>query len=149
MKGLLEGECNEQSLRNLINVTFIRPIPAQSAQVPACLIAPRHTLLLDTAGLDCDRCYRWNCGLDWSERRDDDDDEPPPGDQVTPDYGRNVDGSIRSGPPPYAGDLHQGEAAYGTTQQRPKKRRATWPACQALYGEPPVHNNSSMVRAGV
>lgn len=85
----------------------------------------------------------------WSERRDDDDDEPPPGDQVRPDYGRNIDGSIRSGPPYAGGDLHPGDAAYGTTQQRPKKRRATWRACQALYGELPVHNNSSMVRAGV
>lgn len=54
----------------------------------------------------------------WSERHDDgDDDLPPgpPGDNVhdRPPYGRNPDGSVRTGPPSYA-DVRPGEAAYGT-----------------------------------
>ena len=61
----------------------------------------------------------------WSERQNDEDDEPPPGDQVRPDYGRNVDGSIRAGPPSYAGgDLRPGETGFGTTQQRPEETQS-------------------------
>jgi hypothetical protein len=61
----------------------------------------------------------------WSERQDDEDDEPPPGDQVRPDYGRNVDGSIRTGPPSYAGgDLRPGETGYGVTQQRTEESQS-------------------------
>lgn len=57
----------------------------------------------------------------WSERNDDDEDQLPPpppqgGDAVYQDYGRNPDGSIRTGPPSYA-DVRPGEVAYGTTQQ--------------------------------
>jgi hypothetical protein len=56
----------------------------------------------------------------WSERNDDEDDLRPPGDNVypRPDYDRNPDGSVRTGPPPYA-DVRPGEVAYGTapTQQ--------------------------------
>ncbi|KAG0648969.1 hypothetical protein D0Z07_4772 [Hyphodiscus hymeniophilus] len=53
----------------------------------------------------------------WSERQDDEEDQPPSGDQVRPDYGRNPDGSFRTGPPSYAGgDLRPGETGYGTTQ---------------------------------
>ena len=56
----------------------------------------------------------------WSERQDDEDDEPPPGDQVGPEFGRHPDGSIRTGPPSYAGaDLRPGETGYGTTQAQP------------------------------
>lgn len=53
----------------------------------------------------------------WSERNDDDEELPPPhGDNVYPrtDYGRNADGSVRTGPPSYA-DVRPGEVAYGTT----------------------------------
>lgn len=58
----------------------------------------------------------------WSERQDDEDDAPPRGNQVKPNYGRNPDGSYRTGPPSYAGgDLRPGEAGYGTTQQRPEE----------------------------
>lgn len=61
----------------------------------------------------------------WSERQDNEDDEPPPGDQVRPDYGRNPDGSFRTGPPSYAGgDLRPGEAGYGTTQVRPEETQS-------------------------
>ena len=38
---------------------------------------------------------------------------PPPGEP----YGRNPDGSVRTGPPSYA-DVRPGEVAYGTTQQQ-------------------------------
>lgn len=58
----------------------------------------------------------------WSERRDDDEDDPryPPGPDPgpsRPDYGRNPDGSIRTGPPSYA-DVRAGEVAYGTAQRQ-------------------------------
>lgn len=59
----------------------------------------------------------------WSERNDDDDEKPtqpprPEGtDHVYPNYGRNADGSIRTGPPSYA-DVRPGEVAYGTAQNR-------------------------------
>lgn len=59
----------------------------------------------------------------WSERSENDDDKPaqPPrpdgNDHVYPNYGRNADGSIRTGPPSYA-DLRPGEAAYGTAPNR-------------------------------
>ncbi|KUJ21558.1 uncharacterized protein LY89DRAFT_637364 [Mollisia scopiformis] len=53
----------------------------------------------------------------WSERSDEEDELPPPpgGDNVypRPDYGRNPDGSVRTGPPSYA-DVRPGEVAYGT-----------------------------------
>jgi len=61
----------------------------------------------------------------WSERSDDDDEDDrrqyPPGSDPgpgpsRPDYGRNPDGSFRSGPPSYA-DVRPGEVAYGTAQR--------------------------------
>lgn len=60
----------------------------------------------------------------WSERKDDEDElPPPPGDNVyprpeRPEYGRNPDGSIRTGPPSYA-DVRPGEVAYGTVPTQP------------------------------
>jgi hypothetical protein len=60
----------------------------------------------------------------WSERSDEDDRDPPPGDQVRPDQGRNKDGSFRTGPPSYAGDLRPGEAGYGVTQARPEESQS-------------------------
>lgn len=59
----------------------------------------------------------------WSERNDDEDElPPPPGDNVynnpRPDYGRNPDGTIRTGPPSYA-DVRPGEVAYGTVPAQP------------------------------
>jgi hypothetical protein len=64
----------------------------------------------------------------WSERSEDDDELPPPGrppggDGVYQDYGRNPDGSIRTGPPSYA-DVRPGEVAYGTAQQRPEESQS-------------------------
>ena len=75
----------------------------------------------------------------WSERRDDDEDEAGydrPDDGTRPDwnrdgrsdYGRNPDGSVRTGPPPYA-ELRPGEAAYGTTgQQRQSEESGSYMA---------------------
>ena len=54
---------------------------------------------------------------------------PPPGgygDNVynrPQDYGRNQDGSVRTGPPSYA-DVRPGEVAYGTTQGRPDEQQS-------------------------
>jgi len=64
----------------------------------------------------------------WSERGDEEDESPPPprGDNVhpRPDYGRNPDGSIRTGPPSYA-DVRPGEVAYGTTPvSRPEETQS-------------------------
>lgn len=64
----------------------------------------------------------------WSEREDDDDDEgsrlgPPPGPYGQPDYGRNPDGTIRTGPPSYA-DVRPGEVAYGNVQSRPEESQS-------------------------
>ena len=60
----------------------------------------------------------------WSERSEEDDDDKPEqlprpdgSDHVYPNYGRNPDGSIRTGPPSYA-DIRPGEVAYGTAQNR-------------------------------
>jgi len=61
----------------------------------------------------------------WSERQDDDDDDDqprshPPGPDPgpsRPDYGRNPDGTIRTGPPSYA-DVRPGEVAYGTAPRQ-------------------------------
>ena len=63
----------------------------------------------------------------WSERKDDEDDEPgyrpgPDPGPSRPDYGRNLDGSIRTGPPSYA-DVRPGEVAYGTAQ-RPEESQS-------------------------
>jgi hypothetical protein len=64
----------------------------------------------------------------WSERNDDEDELPPPpggpGDNIynRPDYGRNPDGTVRTGPPSYA-DVRPGEVAYGTTQDRPEEQQ--------------------------
>ncbi|KAE9370080.1 hypothetical protein N431DRAFT_484401 [Stipitochalara longipes BDJ] len=64
----------------------------------------------------------------WSERSDDEDELPPPpgglGDNIynRPDYGRNPDGTLRTGPPSYA-DVRPGEVAYGTTQVRPEEQQ--------------------------
>lgn len=52
----------------------------------------------------------------WSERSDDDEDGPRE-DRGQAPYGRNQDGSVRTGPPSYA-DVRPGEVAYGTTPQR-------------------------------
>ncbi len=66
----------------------------------------------------------------WSERNDEDEDElpPPPGPPGGPNdgiYGRNPDGSVRTGPPSYA-DVRPGEVGYGTIpgqfpQQEPQR----------------------------
>jgi hypothetical protein len=58
----------------------------------------------------------------WSERNDDDEEDRPSG-QGPAVYGRNQDGSIRSGPPSYA-DVRPGEVAYGTTQQRTEESQS-------------------------
>ncbi len=65
----------------------------------------------------------------WSERNEDEDELPPPpgglGDNIynRPDYGRNPDGTVRTGPPSYA-DVRPGEVAYGTTpQDRPEEQQ--------------------------
>lgn len=58
----------------------------------------------------------------WSERNDDDDDDDR-GIYGRPDYGRNPDGSVRTGPPSYA-DVRPGEVANGTTQQRPEESQS-------------------------
>ncbi|KAF7919864.1 uncharacterized protein EAE98_009098 [Botrytis deweyae] len=59
----------------------------------------------------------------WSTRSDeddDDDDENRPLQPPRPEYGeRNPDGSFRTGPPSYAGDMRPGEASFGTTDQQP------------------------------
>ncbi len=64
----------------------------------------------------------------WSERSEDEDElPPPPGDNVPPrpDYGRNPDGSVRTGPPSYA-DVRPGEVAYGTAPaQQPQEPEQT------------------------
>lgn len=69
----------------------------------------------------------------WSERNDDDDydddEEQEPRPDVGPDpyqqnYGRNPDGSFRTGPPSYADGVRPGEVAYGTTQQRPEESQS-------------------------
>ncbi|KAF4629595.1 hypothetical protein G7Y89_g8552 [Cudoniella acicularis] len=53
----------------------------------------------------------------WSERSDDDDEEdtpaPPPNEPI---YGRNPDGSFRTGPPSYTDGVRPGEVAYGTVE---------------------------------
>ncbi|CZR65979.1 uncharacterized protein PAC_15879 [Phialocephala subalpina] len=64
----------------------------------------------------------------WSERGDEEDELPPPpgGDRVypRPDYGRNPDGSVRTGPPSYA-DVRPGEVAYGTApESRPEESQS-------------------------
>jgi hypothetical protein len=63
----------------------------------------------------------------WSERNDDEEDDhpPPPGDNVypRPDYGRNPDGTVRTGPPSYA-DVRPGEVAYGTAPVQPGPEQA-------------------------
>jgi hypothetical protein len=63
----------------------------------------------------------------WSERSDDDeeDDVPPgPNPYDRPDYGRNPDGSVRTGPPSYA-DVRPGEVASGTVgQPRPEESQS-------------------------
>ena len=56
----------------------------------------------------------------WSERSDEDEDKPR---QTPGPYGRNPDGSVRTGPPSYA-DVRPGEVAYGTTQQRPEESQS-------------------------
>jgi hypothetical protein len=56
----------------------------------------------------------------WSERNDDEEDTQGP---RRPDYGRNQDGSVRTGPPSYA-DVRPGEVAYGTTPQRPEESQS-------------------------
>ncbi|RDW94471.1 hypothetical protein BP5796_00234 [Coleophoma crateriformis] len=65
----------------------------------------------------------------WSERNDEDDEGGPEytGDHVRPDYGKNADGSIRTGPPSYA-DLRPGEAAYGTAPQTATEESASYMA---------------------
>jgi hypothetical protein len=65
----------------------------------------------------------------WSERNDDDDEEPRPDVgpdpyQQNPGYGRNEDGSVRLGPPLYAGALRPGEVGYGTVEQRPEESQS-------------------------
>ncbi|PQE23462.1 peroxin 22 protein [Rutstroemia sp. NJR-2017a BBW] len=60
----------------------------------------------------------------WSTRSEDDEDDEngPPGssqDLTRPEYGRNPDGSFRTGPPSYAGDLRPGETSYGTADSQP------------------------------
>jgi len=57
----------------------------------------------------------------WSERRDDEEDDRGP--HAGPPYGRNQDGSLKSGPPSYA-DVRPGEVAYGTTQGRPEESQS-------------------------
>lgn len=64
----------------------------------------------------------------WSERSDEEDELPPPpgGDGVYPrsEYGRNPEGSIRTGPPSYA-DVRPGEVAYGTAPaSRPEESQS-------------------------
>lgn len=64
----------------------------------------------------------------WSERSDEEDELPPPpgGDGVypRPNYGRNPDGSVRTGPPSYA-DVRPGEVAYGTAPtSRPEESQS-------------------------
>jgi hypothetical protein len=64
----------------------------------------------------------------WSERGDDDEDDVPPGpnpyDAPGGNYGRNPDGSVRTGPPSYA-DVRPGEIAYGTVgQPRPEESQS-------------------------
>jgi len=69
----------------------------------------------------------------WSERSEDDDDKPtqPPrpggNDHVYPNYGRNADGSIRTGPPSYA-DVRPGEVAYGTATNRQQEESQSYMA---------------------
>lgn len=71
----------------------------------------------------------------WSERSDDDDDKPtqpprPDGngtDHVYPNYGRNPDGSVRTGPPSYA-DVRPGEVAYGTAPNRQQEESQSYMA---------------------
>jgi hypothetical protein len=65
----------------------------------------------------------------WSERNDDDDEESRP--DIGPDpyqqnagYGRNEDGSVRLGPPSYAGEVRQGEVGYGTVENRPEESQS-------------------------
>lgn len=66
----------------------------------------------------------------WSERNDDDEDQPrpdrpyPPGPPGSggPEYGRNPDGTYRTGPPSYA-DVRPGEVAYGTAPQQPYEQQ--------------------------
>lgn len=62
----------------------------------------------------------------WSERGEDDEDEVPPGPNPydRPNYGRNPDGSVRTGPPSYA-DVRPGEVAYGTVgNPRPEESQS-------------------------
>ncbi|KAH8819218.1 hypothetical protein F5884DRAFT_759952 [Xylogone sp. PMI_703] len=64
----------------------------------------------------------------WSERHDEDEDDrrdrPVGPGEPMPDYGRNPDGTPRTGPPSY-GDLRQGEIGYGTTpRERPEEPTA-------------------------
>ncbi|TVY94235.1 hypothetical protein LAWI1_G002268 [Lachnellula willkommii] len=64
----------------------------------------------------------------WSERGDDDEEDGdfPPGSNPydRPVYGRNPDGSVRTGPPSYA-DVRPGEVAYGTVgQPRPEESQS-------------------------
>ncbi|TVY55126.1 hypothetical protein LSUE1_G009375, partial [Lachnellula suecica] len=62
----------------------------------------------------------------WSERGEDDEDDVPPGPNPydRPNYGRNPDGSVRTGPPSYA-DVRPGEVAYGTVgQSRPEESQS-------------------------
>ncbi|TAQ84107.1 hypothetical protein B7494_g7567 [Chlorociboria aeruginascens] len=74
----------------------------------------------------------------WSERRDDDENEggPEGGLDYRPDYGRNLDSSIRIGPPSYA-DLRPGEAAYGTVQQRPEESQSYMARMSGALGRTP------------
>lgn len=59
----------------------------------------------------------------WSTRGDEDDEDEDENRPLQPprsEYGgRNPDGSFRTGPPSYAGDLRPGEASFGTTDQQP------------------------------
>ncbi|TVY33299.1 hypothetical protein LSUB1_G006743 [Lachnellula subtilissima] len=64
----------------------------------------------------------------WSERSDDDEEDgdfpPGPNPYDRPDYGRNPDGSVRTGPPSYA-DVRPGEVAYGTVgEPRPEESQS-------------------------
>ncbi|TVY46796.1 hypothetical protein LOCC1_G005233 [Lachnellula occidentalis] len=64
----------------------------------------------------------------WSERNEDDEEDGdiPPGPEPydRPVYGRNPDGSVRTGPPSYA-DVRPGEVAYGTVgQSRPEETQS-------------------------
>ncbi|KAB8300039.1 hypothetical protein EYC80_000277 [Monilinia laxa] len=55
----------------------------------------------------------------WSTRGDEDDDDEDQNRPPRPEYGRNPDGSFKTGSPSYADDLRPGEASFGTTEQPP------------------------------